>query len=125
MLNDVTVFNIREYLSAKGDKDLGEDELRQLLSEFFCDKNPDVERFLKEHRTSIYDHLVASEEIINHLVSIDREARKQINLLITQLASEENVDENLKATDHILWMQKMNNIKNRAEEIVINELIYS
>lgn len=39
MLNDVTVFNIREYLSAKGDKDLGEDELRQLLSEFFCDKN--------------------------------------------------------------------------------------
>lgn len=48
MLNDVTVFNIREYLSDKGDKDLGEDELRQLLSEFFCDKNPDVERFLKE-----------------------------------------------------------------------------
>ena len=48
MLNDVTVFNIREYLSAKGDKDLGEDELRQLLSEFFCDKNPDVERFLRE-----------------------------------------------------------------------------
>lgn len=48
MLNDIIVFNIREYLSAKGDKDLGEDELRQLLSEFFCDKNPDVERFLKE-----------------------------------------------------------------------------
>ena len=45
MLNDVTVFNIREYLSAKGDKDLGEDELRQLLSEFFCDKNPDVEKY--------------------------------------------------------------------------------
>ena len=81
------------------------------------------ERILKEHRASMYDYLIASEEIINHLVSIDREARKQINLLITQLASEENVDENLKATDHILWMQKMNNIKNRAEEIVINELI--
>ena len=48
MLNDIIVFNIREYLSAKGDKDLGEDELRQLLSELFCDKNPDVERFLKE-----------------------------------------------------------------------------
>ena len=82
------------------------------------------ERFLKEHKHSLYDHLVASEEIINHLVSIDKEARKQINLLITQLASEENVDENLKATDQILWMQKMNNIKNRAEEIVISELIY-
>ena len=48
MLNDVTVFNIREYLPAKGDNDLGEDELRQILSEFFCEKNPDVERFLKE-----------------------------------------------------------------------------
>lgn len=48
MLNDVTVFNIREYLSAQGDRDLGEDELRQILSEFLCDKNPDVERFLKE-----------------------------------------------------------------------------
>lgn len=48
MLNDVTVFNIREYLSANGGINLGEDELRQLLSEFFCDKNADVERFLKE-----------------------------------------------------------------------------
>ncbi len=51
MLNDVTVFNIREYLSAKGDKDLGEDELRQLLSEFFCDKNPD--EFLLQGPTKI------------------------------------------------------------------------
>ncbi len=48
MLNDITVFNIREYLSVKDDKDLGEDELRQLFSEFSCDKNSDVERFLKE-----------------------------------------------------------------------------
>ena len=44
MLNDVTVFNIREYLSAESNNDLGEDELRKILSEFFCDKNPDVER---------------------------------------------------------------------------------
>ena len=48
MFNDVTVFNIREYLSTKDDKDLGEEELRELLSEFSCSKNPDVERFLKE-----------------------------------------------------------------------------
>ena len=48
MLNDVTVFNIREYLSAKDDNELGEEELRQLLSEFSCKKNLDVERFLKE-----------------------------------------------------------------------------
>lgn len=48
MFNGVTVFNIREYLSTKDDKDLGEEELRELLSEFSCSKNPDVERFLKE-----------------------------------------------------------------------------
>ena len=48
MINDVTVFNIREYLSIQDDKVLGEEELRKLLSEFLCDKNSDVERFLKE-----------------------------------------------------------------------------
>lgn len=48
MLNDVTVFNIREYLSGKNDSDFGEEELNQILSEFSCDKNPDVERFLKK-----------------------------------------------------------------------------
>ena len=48
MLNDIIVFNIREYLSGKDDKVLGEDELQQVLSEFSCEKNTDVERFLKE-----------------------------------------------------------------------------
>lgn len=48
MLNDITVFNIREYLSIRDDKVLGEKELQQLLSEFSCEKNADVERFLKE-----------------------------------------------------------------------------
>ena len=48
MFNGVTVFNIREYLSGENDVKLGEDELRKLFSEFFCDKNPDVERFLRE-----------------------------------------------------------------------------
>lgn len=48
MLNDVTVLNIREYLSSTDDKELGEDNLQQILSEFLCDKNQDVERFLKE-----------------------------------------------------------------------------
>lgn len=48
MFNDVTVFNIREYLSDGDNTDLGEEELRKLLSEFSCEKNPDVERFLKQ-----------------------------------------------------------------------------
>ena len=48
MINDVTVFNIREYLSVKDDRVLGEEALRGILSEFSCEKNSDVERFLKE-----------------------------------------------------------------------------
>lgn len=48
MLNDITVFNIREYLSVKDDKELGEEELLGILSEFSCSINPDVERFLRE-----------------------------------------------------------------------------
>ena len=47
MLNDITVFNIREYLSDKDDKILGEEVLQQILSEFSCEKNSDVEKFLK------------------------------------------------------------------------------
>ena len=47
MLNDITVFNIREYLSDKDDKILGEEMLQQILSEFSCEKNSDVEKFLK------------------------------------------------------------------------------
>lgn len=48
MINDVTVFNIREYLSVRDDRVLGEEELCKILSEFSCKKNSDVERFLKE-----------------------------------------------------------------------------
>lgn len=48
MFNDVIVFNIREYLALQDDKMLGEEELQQLLSEFSCEKNSDVERFFKE-----------------------------------------------------------------------------
>jgi hypothetical protein len=48
MFNGVTVFNIREYLFDQNDKDLGEEELQQLLSEFSCERTPDVERFLKQ-----------------------------------------------------------------------------
>ena len=82
------------------------------------------EKFLKENRKAMFDHLVASEELVNHLVSVDKEARKQINMIISELAKEENVDEHLKETNQLEWVQRMNNIQNRAEEFVIEKLIY-
>ena len=83
------------------------------------------ERFLKEYKHSLYDHLVASEKLASHLSNIDKEARNYLHQLIKALAEQEDVDEELKTENQIKWIQKMNNIKNRAEEIVIKELIYS
>jgi len=70
MVNGVTVFNIREYLSGRDDKNLGEDELRQLLSEFSCEKNPDVERFLK--RQSI--EFTKKQQSVTYLVFSNEDA---------------------------------------------------
>ena len=83
------------------------------------------ERFLKEHKHSLYDHLVASEELASHLSKLDKEARNYLHQLIIDLAEQEGVNEELKSQNQIEWMQKMNNIKNRAEEIVMNDLIYN
>ena len=83
------------------------------------------ESYLKEHKTGLFNHLVMKEEIIDHLAEVDEQARSYLETLIKQLAKEENVTENLKATNQLEWVQKMNNIKNRAEEIVLNELIYN
>ncbi len=60
----------------------------------------------------------------DHLVDIDKEANKWVSHIIKQLAESENIDENLKQNNQMEWVQAMNNIKNRAEEIVFNEIIY-
>ncbi len=70
MLKDITVFNIREYLSATDDKDLGEDELRYILSDFLCGKNPDVERFLKEQSIEF----TRKNQSVTYLVFSDEDA---------------------------------------------------
>ncbi|MBQ9314525.1 MAG: TnpV protein [Clostridia bacterium] len=82
------------------------------------------EYYLKEHKHGLFDYLVMTETIISHLESIDKEAKEYEDLLIKQMAEKENVNEKLKETDQLEWVQKMNNIKNSAQEIVINELIY-
>ena len=110
MLNDVTVFNIREYLSAKGDKDLGEDELRQLLSEFFCDKNPDVERFLKEQSIEF----TKKNQSVTYLVFSNEDA----SLVGYFELDEENVTYTLSA---YLIAQLGKNFKDGANEKITGE----
>ena len=80
--------------------------------------------FLKEYKRVLYQDLLLNNKLHEHLVKTNEEAQTKVNDLINEFAKEENVDEKLKAENQLEWVQKMNNIKNRAEEIVCNEIIY-
>ena len=65
-----------------------------------------------------------NNELISHLLDIEDECRLRVESLVEQMAKKENVTEELKANNQLEWIKKMNNIKNRAEEIAYNEIIY-
>ena len=81
-------------------------------------------QYLREHRPIIYSDLVLSGKLFNYLADIDIQASNKLDLLVTQLAEKEGINECLKAQDQLAWVRAMNNIRNRAEEIVLKELIY-
>ena len=80
--------------------------------------------YLKKNKRGLYTELLMKDELNEYLYDIDIIANSRINDLILLLAEKENVDERLKQNNQILWVGKMNNIKNIAEEIVLKELIY-
>ena len=82
------------------------------------------QQYLKEHRPVLYSNLALSGKLHGHLADIDTQARNKLHLLITQLAEKEGINEQLKAQDQMAWVGAMNNIRNRAEEIILKELIY-
>lgn len=82
-------------------------------------------RFLKENNRVLYTNLMTSGKLVTYLDDIERQATTMFLRLVKELAEKENVTEELKATDQMLWVQKMNNIRNRATEIVNTELIYT
>lgn len=82
------------------------------------------QQYLREHRPIIYSDLVLGGKLFSYLAGIDTQARNKLDLLVTQLAEKEGINEHLKAQDQLAWVRAMNNIRNRAEEIVLNELIY-
>ena len=81
-------------------------------------------RYLKEHKKAEYSLMLIENELTSHLLDIDDICRERFDMLVKQIAEKENVNEELKARNQMEWVQIMNNIKNRAEEIVINEIIY-
>ena len=80
--------------------------------------------YLKKNKRGVYTELLMKDKLNEYLYNIDTIANNRMKNLILLLAEKENINEILKQSDQFLWIGKMNNIKNIAEEIVLNELIY-
>ena len=80
--------------------------------------------YLKKHRRGTYTALLTSCTLNQHLYETEQEVKRQIDLTLSRLVKERGITEELKATDLLRWAQEMNNAKQCAEEIVMNEIIY-
>lgn len=81
-------------------------------------------RYLKNHSKVLYINLLTSGKLNNYLANIDRQAEEKFERLVKQMAAAEGITEQLKATDQMVWVGRMNNIRNRATEIVNTEIIF-
>ena len=81
--------------------------------------------YLRKHRESLYTIMLMENTLNSHLEEIDRQAQEMEQQIISQLAQQEGVTEQLKAEKQMEWVAKMSNIRNRADEIVLNDLIYA
>ena len=82
-------------------------------------------RYIKQERKALYTELLTSGRLNTYLADINEQATEQMLLLTKQMAEREGVTEQLKAQNQMLWVQRMNNIRDRAIEIVNHELIYA
>ena len=82
-------------------------------------------RYLKTHRKITYTNLITSDKLNSYLADIDEQAEDMFSLLVKHMAEREGVTEKLKAENQMEWVGRMNNIRNRAAEIVTADLIYN
>ena len=82
-------------------------------------------RYLQQNHDGIYTGMLLSGKLNSHLEEIDRAAEEMILQLVSQMATSEGITEQLKAQDQMLWVQRMNDIRARAMEIVYHDLIYA
>ena len=82
-------------------------------------------RYLKEHHKVRYYNLLTSEKLHDYLADIDEQAENMFSRLVNELAEKEAITEALKAENAMEWVQRMNNIRNRATEVVNAEVIYN
>ena len=80
--------------------------------------------YLKEYKSGIYQAMVLSGTLKEHLLMIQEQAETKLDMLVEQMAENEGVTWRLKAQDQMRWVRRMNNIRARAEEIVLKEIVY-
>lgn len=80
--------------------------------------------YLKEHRPILFNDLILSGRFWTYLADLNEQAQERLSLIIEQMKASEGVTEELKVADQMAWVGAMNGIQNRAEEIVLSELIY-
>ena len=82
-------------------------------------------QYIKKERKALYTELLTSGRLSTYLADINEQATERMLLLTKQMADHEGVNEQLKSQDQMLWVQRMNNIRDRALEIVNHDLIYA
>ena len=82
------------------------------------------QNYLKHHRKVLYYNLLTSGKLYSHLADVEEEAQALFFRLVNQLAEKEGVTEQLKATDQMAWVRRMNNIRSRVTEVVNSEVVF-
>ena len=80
--------------------------------------------YLKEHRSGWYQSMLLTGKLDSHLADVEEQAQERFDTIVSQMIKAENMTEMLKAEEPLTWIQAVNNIHNRAEEIILRELIY-
>ena len=80
--------------------------------------------YLKVHRPIRFNDLVLSGQLWTYLADLNEQTQERLSLIVDQMKASEGVTEELKATDQLAWVGAMNNIRNRAEKIILREMIY-
>ena len=80
--------------------------------------------YLKEYRPGLYEHLILSGKLYEHLAEIEKTCTARMEIMIPQMAQAEGITESLKSANQIAWVGKMNSIRQRAEESLLRELIF-
>lgn len=80
--------------------------------------------YLEKHRPILFNDLVLSGQLWTYLADLNEQAQERLSLIVEQIKASEGVTEELKAADQMVWVGAMNSIRNRAEEIILREMIY-